>query len=77
MFDAAAFAEMVRVKMARDRLSVRDVEAMIGVSHATVSRVARGGPPNVETFLRLSKWLGWRWTPPNAKTPPAQGAGGA
>ncbi len=67
MFDAEAFAEMIRVKMARERVSCRDVAARTGTSHATVSRVSRGNPPDVETFLRLSKWLGWRWRAPESQ----------
>jgi hypothetical protein len=31
-----------------------------------MSRVCRGGEPDVGNFLRFTKWLGWRWSPPRS-----------
>lgn len=64
VFDPEDFGNLVKAKMERDRLSTRDVEKQTRVSHGTINRVTRGFAPDVENFLRLSKWLGWRWTPP-------------
>jgi predicted transcriptional regulator len=38
-------------------LSVRKAAPDIGISPATVHRIASGGVPDVESFLRVKKWL--------------------
>ena len=45
-----------KVMMVRD-LSCREVSARVGISAATVSRIARGGVPDVESYLRVAVWL--------------------
>lgn len=38
-------------------LSNRKVAPAIGISHATVHRILRGGVPDVESYLRVTAWL--------------------
>lgn len=38
-------------------LSVRMAAPDIGISPATVHRIVSGGVPDVESFLRVKKWL--------------------
>lgn len=57
LFDAKAFATEVRVFMARKHITSREAAREIGCSHATVSRICNGGPPDVENYLRIRKWL--------------------
>ena len=57
MFDPIKFGERVRVVMARRQIGVREAADEIGVSHATVSRVARGKPPDVFNLERFTRWL--------------------
>lgn len=57
LFNADAFATEVRVLMARKHITCREAASEIGCSHATVSRVCNGKPPDVENYLRISKWL--------------------
>ena len=33
----------------------------IGISHATLNRAALGKTPDLETYLRIAKWLGDEW----------------
>ncbi len=59
LFNARKFGRTVRGELAAKGLSVRRAAREIGISSATVSRVARGRPPDVESYLRLRLWLGW------------------
>lgn len=43
--------------MARKHITCRDAAKEVGCSPATVSRVCNGKPPDVENYLRISKWL--------------------
>lgn len=54
--NSAKLAAMIRTKR-RDR-GLRVVAAEIDVSAATLSRVEQGKLPDVETFMRLCRWLG-------------------
>ncbi len=46
------------LKSKRGKKGLRDTAAEIGnVSSATLSRVEQGNLPDVETFIRLCKWL--------------------
>ena len=58
LFDAAAFALEVRLAMARQNLSLRKLQAQIGVDQASIHRCAvKQLPPSVENYLRLRLWL--------------------
>jgi transcriptional regulator with XRE-family HTH domain len=48
-------AELRRQRAGR---SLRDVEAEIGISAATLSRVERGSTPDLEVVRKLAAWLG-------------------
>ena len=58
LFDAAEFALEIRLAMAAENLSLRQLQAVIGVDQASIHRVAKKElPPCVETYLRLRRWL--------------------
>lgn len=57
LFDAQAFGERVAAKLEKYSLSYRDAAREVPCSSATLNRVARGSPPDVENYLRLSRWL--------------------
>jgi transcriptional regulator with XRE-family HTH domain len=47
------------LKSKRGKKGLRDTATEIGeISSATLSRVEQGNLPDVETFIRLCKWLG-------------------
>jgi transcriptional regulator with XRE-family HTH domain/NTP pyrophosphatase (non-canonical NTP hydrolase) len=46
-----------RVKKRRGTSGLRDTAKEIGVSHATLSRVERGYPPNLENYQKICGWL--------------------
>lgn len=56
-FNAAAFADCIKVKMDADELSFRQAAPIIGVSPATLNRIARGHPPDIGSYLRVMQWL--------------------
>jgi transcriptional regulator with XRE-family HTH domain len=61
LLDTAKLAAAVRAK--RGDIGLRDTVATIEkvsgkISHATLSRVEQGKAPDVDTFLRLCRWLG-------------------
>ncbi|HYG40564.1 MAG TPA: helix-turn-helix transcriptional regulator [Cytophagales bacterium] len=49
------FASLVKSK--RGKKGLRDAAVEIDVSAATLSRVEQGKLPDVETFIRICKWL--------------------
>lgn len=57
LFDAAAFAKRMRVAIAERDIDMRTAAKEIPCSHATVSRVCNGKSPDVENYLRMSRWL--------------------
>lgn len=58
LFDADTFALRVNEKLARDRMSFRKAAPFVPTSSSTLHRVACGGAPDVETYLRVQRWLG-------------------
>jgi len=51
-----------RVRMHREKIlhwSIRDVEADTGISKATLSRIERGGVPDIFTLAKLCRWMGF------------------
>jgi len=57
VFNPEMFARVVRNKLVRKGLSARDAAKLIGLSHATISRVCKGGQPDLETYLKIVRWL--------------------
>lgn len=56
-FRADVFARSVKFYVDIRRLSVREAAVEMGVSPATVSRVTRGYPPDLECYFRMRIWL--------------------
>lgn len=56
MIDYNKLAAAVRGK--RGARSLRDVEPEVGVGQATIGRIERGLPCDLDTFSRISQWLG-------------------
>jgi len=57
--DTAKLAAALRDKRSRESLGVRAAADQVGgVSASTLSRVEQGNLPDVDTFLRLCRWLG-------------------
>lgn len=50
-------ATMLRLYLATQNLTMRDLAAQIGCSSATVCRLSQGKMVDVPTFLRLITWL--------------------
>lgn len=51
------FGAMLRLWRLSRRQTVRQVALEIGIGSATLSRIERGGPCEVETWLKLQRWL--------------------
>ncbi|MCW1431355.1 hypothetical protein [Novosphingobium sp. JCM 18896] len=61
LFDAEAFALEVRLAMASENISYRQLASLIGSDQASIHRAAKKAlPPSIETYLRLRKWLDGR-----------------
>lgn len=61
LFDLAEYSLAVRLKLARQDQSYRQAAPDVGVSPATLHRIARGrGVPDVESYLRVNRWLAVR-----------------
>ena len=50
--------DMVKARREHLGLGLRDAAKIVKVSHATLSRVERGEPRDIETFARLCHWIG-------------------
>ncbi len=57
VFDAEAFGANVLARLKRDGMTFRQAAPLIPISPATLNRVANGKTPDVQTFLRLIRWL--------------------
>lgn len=57
LFDTAQFGQRIAAKLKADRMSYREAAAIIPCSHASLNRAARGLSPDVENYLRISRWL--------------------
>lgn len=56
-FDAASLAEFVRRK--RGEMGLRaTAKAIGGISASTLGRVEKGQVPDLDTFIRLCRWIG-------------------
>ena len=59
IFNRRLFAfEVMQKRIAGNGKSCRQAAQESGVSPATISRCERGMAPDVETFLRLCRWIG-------------------
>lgn len=56
-FDPAAFGALVAQRLEATRQSYREAAPAVGVSSATLNRVARGKMPDVPTYLAVRRWL--------------------
>jgi len=57
LYEAERIPERLQDAMKFRNLTLRKVAPAIGVSHATVHRIMRGGVPDVESYLRVRAWL--------------------
>lgn len=57
LFDGAEFSKRIIAKLAADRMSYRDAAPLVRCCHATLNRASRGLAPDVENYLRISRWL--------------------
>lgn len=57
LFDADGYSERLLQRLTALGLTYRDAAPLVGVSPATLNRVARGFPPEVETYLRINRWM--------------------
>lgn len=59
MFNADEFAREIRRKLADRNISKKEAAAEMDVNASTLTRItADGKAPDVENYLRISKWLG-------------------
>jgi len=58
LIDRVELGDRLRAKRRSERLSIRQVAGVTGVSAATLSRVERGHLPDTENLLRLARWAG-------------------
>ena len=58
VFDSVKFAKEISFCRRLKKESLRETGAQIGVSAATLSRIERGEKPDIDTFMRICKWLG-------------------
>ena len=58
VFDSDKFAKQVSFSRIAKGESLRETGAQIGVSAATLSRIERGAKPDIDTFMRICKWMG-------------------
>lgn len=56
-FKIDELAAMIRARLQRDGLKLRDAAVEAGVSPATLSRVVNGNLPDTRTFAALVRWL--------------------
>jgi hypothetical protein len=57
LFDPKKFGQQLRQHMIENDLTVRSAASIIGCSQATISRVCRGFPPDVENYLMIQHWM--------------------
>lgn len=67
LFDGLGLAAKVKARLARDGQSFRQAAVLVPTSPATLCRVAAGYRPDVETFLRLVRWLSQADAPTRTK----------
>ncbi len=56
-FDTDGFMSSIKRTRKVLELNLRDVSEQSGISASTVSRIERGMPPDMETFIKICNWL--------------------
>jgi len=56
-FDAVLFSAAIQSRILHDELSLREVAKEIGISASTLSRLANGESPDIESFSTVVRWL--------------------
>jgi len=51
-------AALVKYKLEKDHLTIRDGARSVGVSHTTLARIINGSPVDIDTLVRVCNWLG-------------------
>lgn len=59
-FDAASFYQALEATRAGRKMSWREVAAAAGVSASTLTRMAQGKRPDVDSLAALASWSGLR-----------------
>ena len=49
--------KLVQEKMNKENLSLRNVGDATSISHTTISRIVQGGAVDIDTLLKICKWL--------------------
>lgn len=63
LFKQKLFSKSIRTKMFSDmlkqqrRIGLREFSKYIGISSATLCRLEKGSIPDIETYLKICKWL--------------------
>lgn len=57
LFDPQTFAQIVDLRISRQKLSQREAAKQVGISAATMNRVLQGKAPDIETYLRIKRWI--------------------
>ncbi len=47
----------LKLKQQRGNRGIRAVASEIGIGHATLSRIESGKQPDLDTFIKICKWL--------------------
>lgn len=55
--DVEGLFDALDIKRRTEKLSWRDVAALVGVSPSTLTRMAQGASPDVEGFGKMVRWL--------------------
>lgn len=58
LFNLPLFCKTVNMVVHSKKKALRDIAKESGVSTATILRVGSGKGPDVESFMRLCKWMG-------------------
>ena len=56
--DVSALAAAIKAKRQVTTKGLRQAASGIGASASTLSRIERGKPPDLSTYVRLCQWLG-------------------
>lgn len=49
--------EIIRGWRSSSKIGLREASAQIGISHATLSRIERGGEPSARAILAIFDWM--------------------
>lgn len=49
---------VITYRLLTNNWSMDQASKMIGISKATISRIEKGGTPDIDTFLKIVSWLG-------------------